>query len=213
MSMINVAIIGCAFLFCAFVLPLCARWSPLAPLSGSSAIGSPGGTHPVVADGNTVHVVWTQGGKIHYQRSTNSGVTWEHAIQLTSGGDAQYPCSLELSDLTLHLIWPDSRNGTWEVYYKLSMDGGKKWGSDRRLTPGVDLFRLGTAISDSTVHIVWGSKSLILPTPAGTHTWGEIYYTRSTDGGVTWEQNVQLTRPDTSAMRPSIAAFGKYVHP
>ena len=212
MSMLNVSLIGCASLLCASALPLCAQWTPLTPLSRGGAIGSPGGTHPVVADGKTVHAVWAQGGKIHYRRSTNCGVTWGHTIQLTSSGEAQYPCSLELSGSTLHLIWPDSRNGTWEIYYKCSMDGGKTWGTDMRLTPGVDLFRPGTAISGSTIHVVWGSKSLILPTPAGTHTWGEIYYMRSTDAGKTWERNVRLTLPDDSAMRPSIAASGEYVH-
>ena len=192
---------------------LSAQWSPLAPLSGGGATGSPGGTHPVRAEGETVHAVWEQGGVIRYRRSADGGVSWEDMVPLTSGGTAKYPCSLELSGSTLHLIWPDGRNGTWEVYHKRSTDGGDTWGEDTRLTPGVDLFRMGTAISGSTVHVAWGSKTVTPRTPEGyIHTWGEIYYKRSTDGGATWEETLRLTVPDTSAMRPSIAVSGEYVH-
>ena len=96
-------------------------------------------------------------------------------MRITDHGTAQYPCSLELTGNVLHLVWPYSRAGKWEVTYKRSADGGDTWGPERRLTPGVDLFRMGTAVSGSTHHVVWGSRRLVTPTPAGTHTWGEIY--------------------------------------
>lgn len=167
-----------------------------------------------MADGKTVHVVFARGGKIEYRRSEDCGVSWGHTVSLTSGGAAQCPCSLELSGQTLHLIWPDSRNGTWEMYYKRSRDAGKTWGEDARLTPGVDLFRLGTAVSGTNVHAAWGSRSLLekVPVTGWTWTWGEIYYKRSTDDGATWEKDVRLTQPDASAMRPGIAVSGQYVH-
>ncbi|MBM3473585.1 MAG: exo-alpha-sialidase [Armatimonadetes bacterium] len=188
------------------------RSTPLAPLSGDGAIGSPGGTHPIAFDGDTAHVVWGQGGDIHYRRSTDAGATWGHTVRLTSAGTAQYPCSLEFTGSVLHLIWPDSRHGTWEVFHKQSVDGGGTWSEDTRLTPGVDLFRMATAASGATVHVTWASRSLVVPTPAGTHTWGEIYYKRSTDGGATWGPDVRLTMPDGSAMRPGIAAVGDDVY-
>lgn len=197
--------------------PLPGRWSRPVRLSGSGAIGSPGGTHPLATSDDNVHVVWVEGGNVHYRRSSDAGASWANAVRLTSGGTAVYPCSLEMSGSALHLIWPDSRNGgSWEVYYKRSADGGKTWGPDTRLTPGVDLFRMGTAASGSAVHVVWGSRRLLEKVPAGdttwTWTWGELYYKRSTDGGATWEKDIRLTRPEATAMRPAIAASGKHVH-
>lgn len=162
-------------------------------------------------------MVYWQGGTIHYRQSTDSGVTWSDAVPLTSGGTALYPCSLERTGSALHLIWPDGRNaGKWEVYYKRSTDGGNSWGHETRLTSGVDLFRMGTAASGEALHVVWANKSLLEKVPAGdatwTWTWGEIYYQRSTDGGVTWEKEVRLTQPESSAMRPAVAVSGRYVH-
>ena len=193
------------------------RWSRPAALSGRGAIGSPGGTHPLAMSGSDVHAVWVAGGNVHYRHSTDAGASWADAALLTSGGTAVYPCSLEASGSLLHLIWPDSRNaGAWEVYHKRSTDGGKTWGPEARLTPGVDLFRMGTAASGASLHVVWGSRRLLEKVPAGdstwTWTWGEIYYLRSTDGGATWEKQIRLTQPEATAMRPGVAAAGKYVH-
>jgi len=187
-------------------------WSALRPLSVDEAVGSPGGTHPLVTDGELVHVVWYQRGKILYRVSTDAGKTWGHINPLTSGVTAQYPCSLELSGSILHLIWPDSRNGRWELYHKRSIDGGNTWEADTQLTAGVDLFRFGTTISGSVIHAVWGSRSCAIQTDIGLHTWGEIYYKRSLDNGVTWEPTIRLTEPDGSAMRPSIAVWDDYVY-
>jgi hypothetical protein len=105
---------------------------------------------------------------VHLRTSPDDGLTWGHPTRVTSGGTALYPCSLELSGSVLHLVWPDSRNrGLWEPYYKRSTDGGKTWGEDIRLSPGTDLFRLGTAVSGSCVHVVWFNKHLLEKVPAG----------------------------------------------
>jgi len=192
-------------------------WSRPVHIGGRGAVGSPGGTHPLATDGKTVYATWFHGGKIHLRRSTDGGVTWGHAAAATDGGTAMYPCSLEVSGSALHLIWPDTRRlGLWEPYYKRSTDGGKSWGKAVRLSPGADLFRMGTAVSGSSVHLLWFNKHVLEKVPAGdqtwTWTWGEIYYQRSIDGGVTWSKPVRLSKPESSACRPSVAARGKYVH-
>jgi len=197
--------------------PTTGPWSPLVPLTGGGAIGSPGGTHPLVTDGDVVRFVWVQDGCIYYRRSDDAGKTWTEPVPLTSGGTAVYPCSLELTGTALHLIWPDSRHdGRWEIYYRRSPDGGKTWEPETRLTHGVDLFRMGTAACGEALYMVWGGKSRLEKVAAGpdtwTWTWGEISYMRSPDGGRTWEQPVRLTRPSGSAQRPAIAASGPYVH-
>lgn len=188
------------------------RWSQPTLLSGPGAVGSPGGTHPLAAAGDLVHVVGEEGGVLRYRRSQDAGRSWGKPRSVTAGGTARYPCSLELSGDTVHLIWADSRHGGWEVFWRCSGDGGETWGKEARLTPGVDLFRLATAPSGPAVHVAWGSRRLVNPTPAGAHTWGEIYYLRSLDGGETWHPLMRLTEPEATAMRPGVAADGGFVH-
>ena len=205
-----------AFVSCIFVQSLGAQWSPPQPLTGTGSIGSPGGTHPLVADGDTVYAVWCQRGTIRYRRSDDAGRTWTEALSLTSSGKAQYPCSLELAGTTLHLIWTDSRNGGWELYYMRSTDAGKTWEKEVRLTPGIDFFRFGTAICGKDLHIVWSSRTRIEKVPAGTSTWtwtwGDIHHICSHDGGVTWEKPVRLNQKPDTTVRPAVAVFGQFVH-
>jgi len=169
-----------------------------------------------VADGDAIHAVWCQGGAIQYRRSDDAGKTWTHTVPLTTSGKAQYPCSLELAGTILHLIWTDSRNPGWELYYMRSTNGGKTWGKEVRLTAGIDMFRFGTAVSGTNVHIVWGSRSRLEKVPVGqsswTWTWGDIYHRRSSDAGVTWEKPIRLNRKSGTAMRPAVAASGCFVH-
>lgn len=192
-------------------------WSRPVHISGRGTVGSPGGTHPLATDGKTVYATWFHEGTIHLRSSPDGGVTWGHPAAVTSGGTATYPCSLEISGSVLHLIWPDTRHrGLWEPYYKRSTDGGKTWSEGIRLSPGTDLFRMGTAVSGSSLHVVWFNKHVLEKVPAGDQTWiwtwGEVYYQRSTDGGVTWDKPIRLTEPESTGSRPAIAACGKYVH-
>src|SRR6266571_2999936 len=170
---------GMVFIFLfTFAMSLSAQWSPMQPLSGKGAVGSPGGTHPIIANGNTLHFVWMSGGRLHYRRSSDAGVTWGHAKEIVSSGKAQYPCSLEISASTLHLFWPDSREGTWEVFHKQSDDEGKTWGHDTQVTSHANLFRMGTAVSGSSLQVVWGGSNRT----GGQGDDGPIFYKRSTDG-------------------------------
>jgi hypothetical protein len=202
--------------FCVFSQQLPAQWSPLQRLSEHDSIGSPGGTHPLVTDGDIVHAVWCQHEAIHYRRSADAGRTWTQAIPLTTSGKAQYPCSLELAGTILHLIWADGRHHGWELYYLRSSDAGTTWESEVRLTPDIDMFRFGTAISGTNLHIVWGNRSRLEKVPIGqsswTWTWGDIYYLCSSDGGSTWNKPVRLNQKPGSAMRPVVAASGPFVH-
>ncbi len=97
-----------------------------------------------------------------------------------------------------------------------STDAGKTWGKEVRLTRGIDMFRFGTAVSGTNVHIVWGSKSRLEKVPVGqsswTWTWGDIYHLRSSDGGTTWEKPARLNQKPGTAMRPVVAASGRFVH-
>ncbi len=187
-------------------------WCRPVVLSGPGSTGSPGGTHPLVSDGDIVHAVWEHWGTLLYRRSEDAGRTWGETRPVTTGGTAAYPCSLELEGAAVHLIWPDGRHGGWEVFHRRSDDGGGTWREERRLTPGIDLFRLGTAAAGRSLHVVWGSRRLVNPTPAGAHTWGEIYHLRSLDGGETWSQPLRLTESEATAMRPSVTVVDRLVH-
>jgi Neuraminidase (sialidase) len=104
----------------------------------------------------------------------------------------------------VHVVWTDSRDGNDEIYYKRSTDGGATWGSDQRLTnadrrswcPSV-------AAAGADVHVVWEDNRDV--------DWYDVYYKRSTDGGVTWGSDVKLSTTGL-AFEPSVAVAGDTMH-
>jgi len=163
------------------------------------------------------HVAYWQGGNLHYRRSANGGATWSDAVTLTSGGTAQYPCSLERTGSTLHLIWPDRRHaGKWEVYYKRSTDGGATWGKDIRLSPSSGHARHPQilAVGDGQVCLIWEDGQVW----EGGQKWsgdGAMYAAVSQDNGQTWAEPQRLTfvnSPNGRATHAKSFAADRRIH-
>jgi hypothetical protein len=112
--------------------------------------------------------------------------------------------SLAVSSPTVHVVWHDYRDGNWEIYYKRSPNGGISWETDTRMTDAIgDSDYPSVAVSGSVVHVVWYDSR------DGNY---EIYYKRSTDGGINWEADTRLTNYDGESDHPSVAVSGSVVH-
>ncbi len=133
-----------------------------------------------------------------YVRLSNStgsaGLSFNNAHNIVADGNI------------LHTVWHDTRSGITDIWYKRSTDGGTTWGTEARLTnnttSGGSWFP-SIAASGSIVHIVWQDVR------NGNR---EIYYKRSTDGGVTWSADTRLTNKTQNSYNPSIAVSGSTVH-
>jgi hypothetical protein len=162
----------------------------------------------ITVAGSVVHVVWEEyrdgNGEIYYKRSPDAGVSWGAHTRLTNNPANSFSPSVAVSGMDVHLTWFDQRDGNDEIYYKRSGDGGLNWGADTRLTndPFASVFP-SIAVSDSVVHVVWEEHR------DGN---GEMYYKRSSDGGITWGTDTRLTTDAAQSFSPSIAASGSAAH-
>jgi len=209
--------------------------------------------------GDTVHMVWfdnrTDNFEIYYRRSIDGGASWESEVRLTNDPGVSFFANIASTPTgSLHVVWHDSRDGNYEIYYKRSTDGGTTWESDVRLTDNPSFSgRPFIAVEGSFVCVVWfderdGNTEIYYKQSAdGGATWGpdvrltndpsssqlsypnarcvavfgslvyvvwhdgrdgnnEIYYKRSTDGGITWQTDTRLTSNDATSKDPSVAA-------
>jgi hypothetical protein len=162
----------------------------------------------VAVSGSVVHVVWTDyrdgNREIYYKRSIDGGASWGADTRLTiNTAWSEFP-SVAVSGSSVHVVWSDSRDGNDEIYYKCSIDGGVSWGADTRLTNNPNSSdESSVAVSGSVVHVVWND------TRDGNN---EIYYKRSTDGGVSWGTDTRLTNNTSYSSYPSVAVSGSFVH-
>ena len=158
--------------------------------------------------GLAVHVVWRDDRdgniEIYHKRSIDGGISWGADTRLTIDPSVSWLPSVSVSDSLGHVIWWDSRDGNDEIYYKRSADGGASWGIDTRLTTN-SAASVYPCVSTSAlfVHVVWYDYR------DGNN---EIYYKRSTDGGISWGADTRLTSNSAASEYPSVSVSGSVVH-
>lgn len=130
----------------------------------------------VAVSGSVVHCTYqedvTPGDyEIFYLRSVNSGLTWETPVRISNNAAASTYPNVDVNGQDVHIVWPDTRDGQQEIYYRKSEDGGATWpGTEIRLTNAAGVSENPTvcATPDAT-HVVWDD------TRNGNY---EIYYKR-----------------------------------
>ena len=162
----------------------------------------------VAVSGNIVHVVWQDfrdgNPEIYYKRSTNGGTSWSADMRLTNDPNFRQPASVSASGNFVHIAWMDLRDGNPEIYYKRSTNDGVSWLSDTRLTNNTNISTVPTvSVSGSNVSLCWVDDR-----DGNT----EIYYKRSTNGGVSWSSDTRLTNDPNISTSPSIISSGTAIH-
>ena len=110
---------------------------------------------------------------------------WLPDFQLTTDPSSSYLSynnahCIAVDGTVIHVTWWDGRDMDREIYYKRSTDNGVAWQQDTRLTNSDGWSEYPSiAVSGSTVHLVWMDDR-----DESSHP--EIYYKRSTDGGINW---------------------------
>lgn len=109
---------------------------------------------------------------------------------------------------TIHVAFRDYRDGiSGEIYYKRSTNGGLNWGPDIRISKnGFTSTAPSISVSGSVVIIVWSDKR-----DGISNNNYEIYYSRSTDGGKSWDTDTRLTSDPAQSDSPSVSVYGKLV--
>ncbi len=159
----------------------------------------------ISASGSNVLITWSDERDgfwaVYYKQSTDNGASWGAHTRVTSVNSVQgYPVSAYNGNV-IHIVWEDERDGNTEIYYKRSANNGNNWGSDLRITNQADeSYNPDIACPNLLyTHIVWRDYR--------DGNW-EVYYKRSTDGGVNWGSPVRLTNNVTDSYSPVVTASG-----
>jgi hypothetical protein len=169
--------------------------------------GSFSGYPAIAVWDNEVHVAWADrrsgNDEIYYRKSSDGGTSWSAETRITNDpADSGFPC-LSTSGPVVHLVWTDNRFDDGEIYYCHSLNSGQSWGNQVRLTNNHEnSINASVSSSANDVHVVWQDNR------DGND---EIYYKRSTDGGMTWDADLRLTNNPFKSSFPSAVAMGKTI--
>ncbi|MBE2218396.1 MAG: T9SS type A sorting domain-containing protein [Ignavibacteria bacterium] len=163
----------------------------------------------VASFGDDVHVVWwdTRDGnaEIFYKRSTDNGTYWGADTRLTNDSVESYYATITVSGTNVHVAWQNYHFGNnYEIYYKRSTDRGVTWEADKRLTNNSSIsYSASIAAEGTVISVLWRDNR------DGNE---EIYYKRSSDGGINFGADTRLTNAAGSSEDPAIAATGTVLH-
>lgn len=180
-------------------------WGPDTRLTNNISISQ---NPSISVSTSAVFVVWEDNRdgnfEIYGKRSTNGGLSWESDIRLINDPfDSKVP-SVSSNGSVVNVFWSDERDGNFEIYYKRSVDGGVTWGMDIRLTNSVGYSTCpSVSVFSSELNIVWSDNR------DGNY---EIYFKRSTDGGLNFGSDTRLTNNSSTSDVPSISSSGTFVH-
>ena len=140
---------------------------------------------------------------------TESQAQWQPDVRLTIDPYNSYTTvnnawCVAASGNDVHVVCYDDRDTNNEIYYKRSTDGGISWGPDTQLTINSAISELpSVSVSGSVVHVVWRDDR------DGNQ---EIYYKRSTDGGISWGIDTRLTSNSSVKLYSSVSVSDSGVH-
>jgi hypothetical protein len=162
----------------------------------------------IAVDGSKIYVVWednTPGNdEIYFKRSVDGGITWTANKRLTTFAGYSVSPAIAVNGSNIYVVWCDSKTGSYEIYFKRSVNGGVTWTAEKNLSnnSGYSWYP-AIAVNGLNICVVWYDY-----TPGNA----EIYYKRSDDGGVTWTANKQLTNNAGSSVNPAIAVHGSNIY-
>jgi hypothetical protein len=166
---------------------------------------------PAVGPDGTLYVAWTYyGGSLRLDKSTDGGLTFGSDVNITSiynpaptlngGIDAIAAPALDV-DISgspyngrLYCVYLNRVNSDYDIYIRHSTDRGASWSTARRVNDdavnnGRDQFHPWLTVDNTgTLTAVWLDRR---QDPANLQ-W-HCYLSQSTDGGMTWSPNQQIS--------------------
>ncbi len=145
--------------------------------------------YPAVAvNGSNVHVVWQDdrdgGNCIYYMSSNDYGENWDFGDvkKLYPSWQAEHP-RIAVNGSNLYVVWQEYiYYDCYNVYFMMSKNNGETWedgngNTDQAYVLSENNSRSPAIAVNNTIHVVWQEKR--------SYNW-EIYYSRSSDNGETW---------------------------
>jgi hypothetical protein len=174
----------------------------------------------MAGDGSNISVVWYDerdgDWEIYWMISKDNGFTWQDGLetenvgrQLSDDSTTSASPAVTVNGSYIHIVWYDESwpGPEYRLYYRNSTDNGLTWNPIQIITgPSPLMAKPDIAVSGNNVHVTWDDAR-------DDGTTMEIYYKNSTDGGITWGQDVRLTySPGSHSYHPKLGLNDTMVH-
>lgn len=186
--------------------------SPGAPVNISNDLGV---TPQVALSSSYANIVWTNStsgnGDIFFSRVTLGTTSASLPVDLSSLTGSSITPQLAASGTNVYVVWNDNHPGNSDIFFANSSDSGGTFATPVNLSSTSSLsLDPQVAISGSNVYVAWSDN---------TFGSGDILYSKSTDGGTTFNSGtlgspgtpVNLSNNSGASSKPQIGITGTNV--
>ena len=154
-----------------------------------------------------IYVVWhdrygSTEGDIYFSRSTDDGASWGQAVNISDNPGASRNPAIAIDNTgNIYVVWRDETPGYACIYFSRSTDGGSSWSRAVNVSNNLgDYYGTAMAVDGAgNICVVWHDYCSY-----PIHN-GDIYFSRSTDGGVSWSQVLNISNNPGVSLDPAIA--------
>lgn len=135
---------------------------------------------------------------LYLKTSSDGGSSWSGDIELTVDPSFdKSPSIIQTSDGMIWVVWSSDRTGKGDLYYMIY--NGSQWLEEVRLTSGPTIDTNPSILQtlDGKIWIFWSSRQ------SSEQATDDVYYMYSSNNGVTWSGDIQLTTDPYDDMWPS----------
>ncbi len=158
----------------------------------------------ISSDGDNVYVVWydTAPGSpdIFFARSTDGGLTFSDPKNISENtGGSQIP-QISSNGNNVYVVWEDTTttDGNSDIFFARSTDGGLTFSEPKNISESTGISSTTQISSDGdNVYVVWHDD-----TPGNF----DIFFARSTNGGLTFSEPENLSENTEDSFNPQISS-------
>ncbi len=161
------------------------------------------GIPKIYADKNNVYLMWEDNGAknfdIYLDASSDAGNTFGTPVNVSSNSGNSGAPQIIVNGNIIYVVWMDDSSGNFDILFSKSNDGGKTFAaplniSSSKLDSGYPQF----AVDGNNVYVTW--------TETVTDKNYDIYFTKSSDGGQTFAQPLDISNTPGASGWPQVAS-------
>jgi len=161
--------------------------------------------------GSNVFVDWNERinykGDIFFTKSTDNGKTFTEPTNLSNNPLDSVDSIIAVDQNNLYIIWNDSKENSTDIFFVKSTDNGDTFGSPINLSHSTSssIFTrdYAIAVSGNNIFVVWYDAS---------NQENFIFFTRSTDGGLTFSNPINLSPDNSISKYPQVVSNDNNVY-
>lgn len=162
----------------------------------------------------TLYGTYVYYGSIFFMKSSNEGDTFSEPIKVNdpiSDGKCAFPRMAIDNENNVFIVWDDERNDipsdmidNHDIYFARSMNAGNSFEKNIRVNDDVSTTTQWEPDIDvgpnGNIYVVWTDSRN--DQPGGSVDW-DIYFSKSTDNGVSFDKNVPVSHDETYSAQSS----------